>query len=149
MMTAGLDNMDLTRYLIKEVFQSHKERVAALREFFPEANEKDWHLAMAGQRVQIIKYCPQEGGKLEFGTEVIASKDSSLSALLGASPGASTAVQTMINVIETCFAGKLASAEWQAKMKEMVPSYGQSLIKNAELLKSVRTRTLQTLRLNS
>lgn len=149
MMTAGLDNMDLTRYLIKEVFQSHKERIETLRDFFPEANEKDWSLAMAGQRVQIIKHCPNEGGKLEFGTEVIASKDGTLSALLGASPGASTAVQTMIHVVEECFAGRLASPDWQSKMKEMVPSYGQSLIDDAELLKTVRTRTLRTLGLNT
>jgi malate dehydrogenase (quinone) len=149
MMTAGLDNMDLTRYLIKEVFQSHKERVSALRQFFPEANEKDWHLAMAGQRVQIIKYCPNEGGKLEFGTEVIASKDGTLSALLGASPGASTAVQTMINVVETCFPQKMATAAWQTKMKTMIPSYGQSLIDDAELLKTIRARTTRTLGLTS
>ncbi|ARU56703.1 MAG: malate dehydrogenase (quinone) [Pseudomonadales bacterium] len=146
---AGWGNMDLTRYLIKEVFQSHKSRVDALRNFFPEANEKDWELAAAGQRVQIIKECNELGGKLEFGTEVISSKDGTLSALLGASPGASTAVQTMINVIEDSFGARLSDASWLNKMKEMIPSYGQSLTDNPDLLKKVRTRSLTTLQLQA
>ncbi|OZG71157.1 malate dehydrogenase (acceptor) [Hahella sp. CCB-MM4] len=143
--SAGMDNLDLTRYLIKEVFQSQKARVNSLRNFFPEAKDEDWHLAVAGQRVQIIKRCAKDGGKLEFGTEVVSSKDSTLAALLGASPGASTAAQTMVNIIENCFADRMASEEWQAKMKEMVPSYGQSLVDDAELADRVRQRTLGTL----
>ncbi len=143
--SAGMDNMDLTRYLIKEVFQTQKARVNALRNFFPEAKDDDWTLAMAGQRVQIIKKCAKEGGKLEFGTEVVSSKDCSLAALLGASPGASTAAQTMVNIIETCFADRMHSEAWQQKMKQMVPSYGQSLIENPELTEKVRQRTLTTL----
>ncbi|MFN3582179.1 MAG: malate:quinone oxidoreductase, partial [Pseudomonas sp.] len=138
---------DLTKYLIAESFQSHKDRVASLRNFFPQASEKDWKLQNAGMRVQIIKKDAQGHGKLEFGTEIVAAKDGSLAALLGASPGASTAVQAMIDVLERCFKERLASPEWQARMKELVPSYGQSLIKDAELLKQVRERTLRTLQL--
>src|SRR5690554_356852 len=143
--SAGLDNMDLTRYLIGEVFQSHKERVNTLRNFFPEAREEDWALAQAGQRVQIIKRDASGRGKLEFGTELVASQDGTLAALLGASPGASIAANAMIDVLERCFGERLKSAEWQAKMKEMIPSYGQSLIEDAELLYTVRQRTLSTL----
>lgn len=149
MLRAGLANMDLTRYLVSEVLQSHKARVAALRKFYPDARDEDWELAIAGQRVQIIKKDPEKGGKLEFGTEVIASADGSLAALLGASPGASTAAQTMIDIIERCFAERLAEPAWQEKLSTMVPSYGQSLIKDAALLKQVRTRTLKTLQLNA
>lgn len=145
MMAVGIDNMDLTRYLIAESFQSHKDRVASLRNFFPDAKEDDWALQNAGMRVQIIKKDANGHGKLEFGTEIVAAKDGSLAALLGASPGASTAVQAMIDVLERCFKERMASAEWQAKMRELVPSYGQSLVKDAELLKSVRQRTLSTL----
>ncbi|WP_026180328.1 malate dehydrogenase (quinone) [Hahella ganghwensis] len=147
--SAGMDNLDLTRYLIKEVFQSHKARVNSLRNFYPEAKDSDWDLAVAGQRVQIIKKCEEEGGKLEFGTEVVSSKDGSLAALLGASPGASTAAMTMVNIIENCFADRLNSEEWQAKMKEMVPSYGRSLIDDAELAETVRKRTLNTMGLKT
>ncbi|MFL1455269.1 malate dehydrogenase (quinone) [Marinobacter sp. GN3S48] len=147
MLSVSRTNMDLTRYLIGEVFQSHAERVAALRNFFPNAKEENWKLQSAGQRVQIIKQTPGGGGKLEFGTEIVAAKDGSLAALLGASPGASTAAHAMIDVIERCFAGKIKTAEWQERMKEMVPSYGQSLVDDEPLLRKVRDRTLTTLQL--
>ena len=140
--------MDLTRYLISEAMQSHEERVASLRNFYPDAKDEDWELANAGQRVQIIKKDKDSGGKLEFGTEVISSADHTLAALLGASPGASTAVNTMINIVERCFPERLATDEWQQKLKEMVPSYGESLKDNDELMKRVRQYTLSTLELD-
>ena len=111
------------------------------------AKAEDWRLEIAGQRVQIIKKDAKGHGKLEFGTEIVAAKDGSLAALLGASPGASTAVQAMIDVIERCFKDRIASPEWQGRMKTLVPSYGQSLVKDADLLKQVRQRTLSTLKL--
>lgn len=147
MLKASLHNMDLTRYLVGEVFQSHEERVAALRNFYPQASADEWHLAVAGQRVQIIKKCDEKGGKLEFGTEIVSAADGSLAALLGASPGASTSVQAMIDVIERCFSSRIQSAEWQTRMRDMVPSYGQSLVEDASLLAEVRKRTLATLQL--
>jgi len=145
MLAVARDNMDLTRYLVTEAFKSHKERVAALREFYVEAQEGDWELASAGQRVQIIKGCDKKGGKLEFGTEIVTSQDGTLASLLGASPGASTSVQAMIEVIERCFKPRMKSAEWKRKMKEMIPSYGESLDENVALLHEVRRRTLTTL----
>jgi len=129
------------------VFQSHTDRVESLRNFFPEAQEDDWALQMAGQRVQIIKQTAEGGGKLEFGTEIVAAKDGSLAALLGASPGASTAANAMLNVLERCFPEKMQSAEWQERMKELVPSYGQTLVEDEQLLNKVRERTLSTLNL--
>jgi malate dehydrogenase (quinone) len=146
-MAAGIQNVDLTRYLIGEVFQSQKSRIKSLQEYFPTAKAEDWHLAKAGQRVQIIKNCDQKGGKLEFGTEIVTAKDGSLAALLGASPGASTSAQAMIAIIERCFSDRIQTKEWKSKMKDMVPSYGQSLINDASLLKSVRSRTLKSLKL--
>ena len=147
MMAVGRDNMDLTRYLISESMQSHKNRVDSLRNFFPDAREDDWTLQNAGMRVQIIKKDAKGHGKLEFGTEIVAAKDGTLAALLGASPGASTAVQAMVDVLERCFSEQMASPQWQARLKELIPSYGQSLINDAELLKQVRERTLTTLNL--
>ncbi len=146
-MAAGIQNVDLTRYLIGEVFQSQKSRIKSLQEYFPTAKAEDWHLAKAGQRVQIIKNCDKKGGKLEFGTEIVTAKDGSLAALLGASPGASTSAQAMIAIIERCFSDRMQTAEWKNKMKDMVPSYGQSLINDASLLESVRSRTLISLKL--
>ena len=148
MMKVGWGNMDLTRYLIGEALQTHQQRVKSLRNFYPQAKAEDWTLANAGQRVQIIKGCDHKGGKLEFGTEIVASKDGSLAALLGASPGASTSVQAVIEVLERCFAERMQTSDWQNKMKQMVPSYGASLVDDAALLKTVRTRTLAALGLN-
>ncbi len=147
MLSVSRNNMDLTKYLIGEVFQSHSERIASLRNYFPDAREEDWRLQNAGQRVQIIKKSPDGGGKLEFGTEIVAAEDGSLAALLGASPGASTAVHAMIDVIERCFSDRIDTAQWQERMKTMVPSYGQSLVDDEQLLHKVRDRTLKTLNL--
>jgi malate dehydrogenase (quinone) len=145
MLAVARDNLDLTRYLITEAFKTHAERIANLREFYADAQAEDWELISAGQRVQIIKACDRNGGKLEFGTEIVTAQDGSLAVLLGASPGASTSVQTMIEVIERCFADRVASEDWQNKLKQMIPSYGESLDENETLLHAVRERTLATL----
>lgn len=144
MLSVALKNMDLTKYLIREVMQSHDDRMTSLRDYFPKASADKWTLAHAGQRVQIIKKDGENGGKLEFGTELVAAEDGSLAALLGASPGASVAAQAMIEVIERCMAQRLSSG-WEARLKEWVPSYGESLIQNAELLNRTREYTLNKL----
>lgn len=148
MMKVALDNLDLTRYLIKGAMQTHKDRVAALTDFYADAKEQEWSLESAGNRVQIIKHCEHKGGKLEMGTEIISSRDGTLAALLGASPGASISVQAMIEVIERCFKKQLKTAEWKHKMKEMIASYGESLDDNEKLLGAVRHRTRTTLGLD-
>lgn len=147
MVTAGLKNIPLTRYLIEQVMQSPKDRMKALREYVPNARTKDWKLEKAGQRVQVIKKDEKEGGKLEFGTEVITSADGTLSVLLGASPGASTAVSIMIEVVERCFKDEVKTPEWQTKFKAMIPSFGQELNKNPQLLEEVRKNTAEILKL--
>jgi malate dehydrogenase (quinone) len=144
---AGSYNLDLTTYLVKEALQSHEQRIQSLATFVPLARAEDWQLAHAGKRVQVIKRCEQKWGKLEFGTEIVAAEDGSLAALLGASPGASVSVKTMLDVLERCFPQQMQSATWQDKLKAMIPSYGRSLIQDAELTASVRQRTLTTLKL--
>ena len=147
MVMAGIKNIPLTKYLIEQVRQSPADRIKALREYVPGARSKDWVIERAGQRVQVIKKDEKEGGKLEFGTEVITSADGTLSVLLGASPGASTAVSIMIDVIGRCYKEQMKTPEWQAKFKEMIPSYGQKLNENPELLKVVRENTSTVLKL--
>jgi len=141
MMAAGWHNLDLTRYLIGQVLQSPEQRLAELRKFVPTAQLEDWKLEIAGQRVQIIKGDPKLGGKLEFGTEVVAAADGSLAALLGASPGASTAATTMVYLILRCFSEQAQTAVWQARLQKMVPSFGHDLTKEFDLLRSVRQRS--------
>jgi malate dehydrogenase (quinone) len=140
MAAAGWHNLDLTRYLIGEVLQSQEKRVQALRNFVPTARSEDWQLAIAGQRVQIVKKDPKLVGKLEFGTEVVTSADGTLSALLGASPGASTAAGTMVEVIRRCFPAQSSTEAWKAKVQQIIPSYGHDLAKEADLLVRVRDR---------
>jgi malate dehydrogenase (quinone) len=128
MLQAGLDNIPLTKYLIQQVMLTPEERLATLRQYMPNARMEDWTLQNAGQRVQIVKDDPKLGGVLRLGTEVVGSADGSMTALLGASPGASTAAPIMMKVLEkSSFRAKLATPAWQAKMKEMVPSYGRTL----------------------
>ncbi len=103
-------------------------------------------MKVAGQRVQIIKKDDKLGGKLEFGTEVVVNKNGTIASLLGASPGASTAVQAMLTVLEKCFPEKL-HGEWKEKLLEMVPSYGQKLAGNPELTEKVRAYTKEKLEL--
>lgn len=148
MLAVGKDNVALTEYLIGQVIESEEARFALLREFFPKVDKKDWRVEVAGQRVQIIKKDPVHGGILQFGTELVSANDKSIVAMLGASPGASTAAWIMVKVIETCFDDKLKNGGWEAKLKEIIPSYGQSLIDNAELCKKVRAETATVLNLN-
>jgi malate dehydrogenase (quinone) len=149
LMAVGLDNLALEKYLIGQVLESEDERLAALREFYPNAKKEDWKVEVAGQRVQIIKKDPVHGGILEFGTELVIASDRSIVAMLGASPGASTAVWIMVRVIERAFPGKLKIGGWSSKLKQMIPSYGQSLIENPALCQQVRAETAAVLDLEN
>ncbi len=145
MTAAAFQNIPLTRYLIGQVLQSPSDRLAALREFVPTAKMEDWKLANAGQRVQVIKKDPRRGGILQFGTEVVYAKDGSIAALLGASPGASTAVSIMLELLQDCFGDKLKSLPWQTKLKEMIPSHGDSLVTNEPLHDRINSWTRDVL----
>jgi malate dehydrogenase (quinone) len=149
LLAVGRDNVALTEYLIGQVLESSEKRFATLREFFPKADEKDWKVEVAGQRVQIIKKDPTHGGILQFGTELVFAADRSIIAMLGASPGASTAVWVMVQVLEQCFADKLKNAGWSDKLKKMIPSYGQSLIENAALCQKIRAETAAVLNITN
>ncbi len=144
MLAAGAKNIPLTKYLINQVMLSKEKRMEELREFIPNAKSEDWDLIVAGQRVQVIKDTDAGGrGTLQFGTEVVSAADGSIAALLGASPGASTAVHVMLEVMNKCFPEQMK--EWEPKIKEIIPSYGLSLMENPELLHEVHTSTAKTL----
>jgi malate dehydrogenase (quinone) len=147
MLAAGAKEMSLTKYLIQQVMLSKEQRLEELREFIPNAKSEDWDLVVAGQRVQVIKDTEAGGkGTLQFGTEVITAADGSIAALLGASPGASTAVHVMLEVIKKCFPQHMK--EWEQKITELIPSYGVSLMEHPELLHEIHTTTAQTLGLS-
>lgn len=146
MLAAGVKEMSLTKYLIQQLMLSKEKRLEELQAFIPNAKLEDWDMVVAGQRVQVIKDTEKGGkGTLQFGTEVVSSSDGSVAALLGASPGASTAVHVMLEVIEKCFPEQLD--EWTPKIKEMIPSYGESLLENAALFHELHDSTAKTLSL--
>lgn len=148
MIQAGLDNLDLSQYLVGQLMLSQEDRIEELKNYFPEADASDWELITAGQRVQIIKDDAEKGGVLQFGTEVVSSADGSIAALLGASPGASTAAPIMLNLLKKTFAEQVESPEWQAKLKTIFPSYGLALNDDADLTARVRAFTSQQLQLD-
>lgn len=145
LLAVGRDNWPLTKYLISQVMQSPADRLNALKDYMPTAKAEDWDLDIAGQRVQVIKKDAKHTGVLEFGTEVVTSADGSISALLGASPGASTSVPIMIQLIERCFKNHVKTEAWQQKFKQMIPSYGVSLASNEALSDETRARTSKVL----
>jgi malate dehydrogenase (quinone) len=148
LLAVGKDNIGLEEYLIGQVFESQEERFASLREFFPKADEEDWRLQIAGQRVQIVKKDAKHGGVLQFGTELVISADHSIAAMLGASPGASTAVWIMLELLQRCFGTEVKNG-WSGKLTQIIPSFGQSLIKDAQLCRMVRASTAEVLRLQN
>ena len=148
MLSAGWHNLPLTKYLVEQVMQSEEDRIEALKDYFPNGRLEDWELLEAGQRVQVIKKDEKEGGVLEFGTEVITTADGSLACLLGASPGASTSLAIMLQVLPKCFPEQMQSEPWLDKLKKMIPSYGQSLNENPALCQAVIEKTSKTLKLD-
>jgi malate dehydrogenase (quinone) len=149
------DNVRWAEYLIGQVLQSSSQQFASLKQFFPRAVKKDWKEAVAGQRVVTIKphestgWFKHEEGELEFGTELVVAEDKSIVALLGASPGASTAASIAIGVLEKCFKDELTPNRWLPRLKEIIPSYGGSLIKDAALTRQVRAGTASVLHLDN
>ena len=135
MLSAGVKEFNLTKYLVSQLMLSNEERVDDLRVFFPEAKDEDWEVITAGQRVQVIKDTDKSKGNLQFGTEVITSEDGTLAALLGASPGASTAVDIMFDVLQRCYQSEFSG--WESKIKEMVPSVGLKLSEHEDVYHAV------------
>ncbi len=135
MLSAGVKEFNLTKYLVSQLMLSNEERIDDLRVFFPEAKDEDWEVITAGQRVQVIKDTDKSKGNLQFGTEVITSEDGTLAALLGASPGASTAVDIMFYVLQRCYQSEFS--DWESKIKEMVPSFGLKLSEHEDVYHAV------------
>ncbi|RQP11007.1 MAG: malate dehydrogenase (quinone) [Microbacteriaceae bacterium] len=125
MIGAGLKNLDLVWYLVTELLATRKKRHAALQQFAPKAEMKDWYLITAGQRVQIMKKGPDGKAVIQFGTEVVSGANGTIAGLLGASPGASTAVPIMLDVLKKCFPDRITG--WEPRLTEMIPSYGTLL----------------------
>lgn len=146
MLDVGLENLDLVKYLMGQARLEDADRQAELVKYFPTAKREDWELVTAGQRVQIIKKDPEKGSVLQFGTEIVTDKDHTIAALLGASPGASTSPPIMLDLLKKAFPEQMA-AGWEARLKEIVPSYGRKLNDSAALTNEIRGQTSAALNL--
>ncbi|GGI43091.1 malate dehydrogenase (quinone) [Mammaliicoccus stepanovicii] len=147
MLSSGVKNMSLVKYSVEQVLQKKEDRMKELRRFVPNAKDEDWDIHIAGKRVQVIKDTKEHGrGFIQFGTEVVNSEDNTVIALLGESPGASTSVSVALEVFEKNFPQYIN--KWEPKIKEIIPSYGESLIEDSELLKKIRKETTKDLELN-
>lgn len=141
MLLCAVKELGLVKYLVGQLMLNDEARLKDLQNFVPNAKLEDWDLIVAGQRVQVIK--PK--GVLQFGTEVVCAADGSIAALLGASPGASVAVDVMLKLLNRCFPQEFP--QWEGKIREMIPTYGIALEKNPDLLKQVQASTAATLKL--
>lgn len=131
-------NLDLTRYLVEQLMMGKDGRMKELRKFVKDARAEDWEMQTAGQRVQILKDTECSGASLEFGTEVVSNKDGTITALLGASPGASTAVKIAIDILKDEYADQLESEDWIDKLNQMIPFWNKSVDGNEAYFREVR-----------
>lgn len=147
MTRAGLDNLGLVKYLVTELTKTRQSKIDALQEYYPTADGSDWDLITAGQRVQVMRKDSTKGGVLQFGTELVAKGDGSIAALLGASPGASTAVPIMLNLVKKCFPDRFEA--WAPRIKELVPAYGHKLNDEPELADEIMAHTAKVLHIDN
>jgi malate dehydrogenase (quinone) len=147
MTKVAIDNPSLITYLVGELLKNHGKKVDSLRVFMPTAKDEDWELIQAGQRAQVMKKDPDKGGVLQFGTEVVTGADGSIAGLLGASPGASTAVSIMLGLMKTCFPDRIEG--WEPRLRELIPSYGDVLNPRPDAADEVLTETAETLALTA
>ena len=144
MTAVGMENLDLVKYLVSQVMMTDEDRFNELKKYYPDAKPEDWRMNQGGQRVQIIKKEPGKPASLQFGTEIFASQDGAVTALLGASPGASTSPYIMLSLLEKAFPQQV-EGKWNPKLHEIVKSYQQELSTNPVLLDQVRQYTSTTL----
>ena len=147
MLRVGIHNLDLVKYLVQQAVLTDDDRQRAVQEYFPNIKREDWRLAVAGQRVQVIKRDPKEGAVLQFGTEIVSDQDGTIAALLGASPGASTAPHIMINLMTRVFPQQMTDAGWKPRLQQIVPSYGRKINDTPALTNEIRRMTSSALNL--
>ena len=147
MLKVAWDNPSLITYLVGELLKNHAKKVDSLRVFMPTAKDEDWEIIQAGQRAQVMKKDPEKGGVLQFGTEVVTGADGTIAGLLGASPGASTAVSIMLGLLKTCFPDRIDA--WEPRLRELIPTYGDTLNARPEVAQELLGETAEALALTA
>jgi len=144
---SGFHNLPLVKYMLRQGTQGIAARLAILRQFYPEAKADDWRLVDAGIRVQVIKKVNGRGSSIHFETEILTNHERTISALLGASPGASISADLMFGVVRRCFPQVLQTGAAKACMDEMLPGYEVDLAnpENLNFYHRVASKTSGTL----
>ncbi|KDE97204.1 malate:quinone oxidoreductase [Mycolicibacterium aromaticivorans JS19b1 = JCM 16368] len=137
---AVLQNLTLITYLLTQLAAQPRRRFAHLRRYYPRADPKQWELFAAGQRAQLITPDRRRIGVIQQGTELVVSADGSIAGLLGASPGASTAVPIMIDFLQRCFPHDWRTS-WNAEMTTAIPALAISRWDTTAVDESDRTTT--------
>ncbi|WP_026431675.1 malate dehydrogenase (quinone) [Paracidovorax oryzae] len=147
MLRVGIHNLDLVKYLVQQAELTDEDRYRELQAYFPQARREDWRLITAGQRVQVIKRDPEKGAVLQFGTEVVTDTDGTIAALMGASPGASTAPYIMLNLMAKAFPRQMTDAGWKPRLQQIIPSYGSKINDSPATTNEIRRMTSTALHL--
>ncbi|AVS77224.1 malate dehydrogenase (quinone) [Paracidovorax avenae] len=147
MLRVGIHNLDLVKYLLQQAELTDEDRYKELQAYFPQARREDWRLVTAGQRVQVIKRDPEKGAVLQFGTEIVTDADGTIAALMGASPGASTAPYIMLNLMSKAFPQQMTDAGWKPRLQQIIPSYGRKINDSAATTNEIRRMTSTALHL--
>ena len=147
MLHVARDNIDLVKYLVREIAAPRSKQLRALRRLMPSAADEDWELITAGQRVQVIGTPAGGRGRLQFGTELVSSPGNRLAGLLGSSPGASTAVPVMIRLLQEAFSDRYDA--WTGPLRELVPSLGRPMNTDEDWALAIREKTACVLGLGS
>lgn len=145
MIDVGLDNFDLEKYLVGELFRTSKGQMDELRVFAPNVEPSDWEIKHAGQRAQIIKPGANGKGSLQFGTEAIVNSDRTMASVLGASPGASISVDLVLDLLKRSFPDRIAG--WEDELRTLIPSYGTKLAADPANARKVMTENAAILRI--
>ncbi|WP_242098650.1 malate dehydrogenase (quinone), partial [Sphingomonas sp. CROZ-RG-20F-R02-07] len=145
LLDVAVHNLKLEEYLADQVVLSEAGRIETLKTFYPDADPDDWRETTAGQRVEIIKPDGHGSGTLQLGTELVVSSDKTLLALMGASPGASTAAAIALDALEKGFGERLTHDGWLPRLREIIPTYGIDLKTDAEACRNSRAQTAPVL----
>jgi malate dehydrogenase (quinone) len=147
MLSVARDNVDLTEYLIEQLLQSESHRLATLDKYFrmPMRPTGPSRWPGSGSRSSSPTLDTAEFSSSEPG--LFRRKIGRSSACWGPPPAPPRRLQ--FSVLQKCFPDELTPSAWLPKLKEIIPSYGISLIDDGDLLRRVCADTAPVLKLET
>lgn len=143
---AALQSLPLVRYLITELASTKRARFRKLQRLYPDAVPSQWEFIHAGQRAQLVTPDKKRIGALRQGTETVVSDDGTIAGLLGASPGASTAVPIMLDLLRRSFPNEWRLT-WRPRLSQMMPGLNPEAEWDVSSVSSIVSSTSRSLKL--